>query len=76
MKRIQIDPCWVLEVASHELDQFDLLNENGQEISLYQTTSFHMARRKSDGKVFKSARFGPVVNSAVAGTNLFYLEDL
>jgi hypothetical protein len=76
MNRIEIPSCWILEVPSHELGEFEFLNENGQEVPIYQVTSFYIARRKRDGKVFKQARFRPAKSVRYDISNTFYLEEV
>lgn len=72
MKWIEVPATRILEVATNELVEFELIDGNGDVIDVYVAYSFSMARRKRDGRLFRKSRLVPEDHN----TSLFYLEEV
>jgi hypothetical protein len=72
MKWIEIHVSRILEIAVADLHEFELIDDNGEYLSLYAAYSFYMARRKKDGRLFRRATVRP----HNAESSMFYLEEV
>lgn len=73
MKWIEVPASRILEVGTTELAEFDLLDENGASVSIYMATSFSLARRHKDNRLFKLSKIRPADS---VSTDFFYLQEI